>query len=267
MALQLAAFMSGGKSSIRVYDLVINSEDRLNYDTTTSTNFRVNLANPINSRIIGYGLKSAVIPKTNYNIPVIRNTFTFFNSASTFTITIQAGNYTMTQLLAEIKTQLDLTGLDTYTVTYDPISGKVTFSAATFPFILNPTLDNSQGSILYKLGFVPGQAYAGLTVTSPNVADISGIKSVFIKIKQLTQYMRNTTNSMLNFKIDLSCPFGSIIYYADENKYHQYFNIAQDNLTNQGFFDITLVDEYAVPIDLNGRDWSFVLQFITMDSY
>lgn len=262
MALQLATF-----SKLRVFDLVINSEDRQNYTTTTSTNYRVNLANPINQRIVGYGLKSAVIPKSNYNIPVIRNTFTFFDGVANYVITVPAGNYTMTQLLTEIQTSLNALGPNTFTLTYSNVSGKVTWSTTGPPMIINPTLDTSQGSILYKLGFVPGTAYTGVTITAPNVADISGIKSAYIKIKQLTQYMRNTTNSMLNFKVDLDGQFGDIIFYADENKYHQYFNIAQDNLTNQGTFDITLVDEYAIPVDLNGRDWSFVIQFITSDSY
>jgi len=267
MTLQLAAFMTGGKSSLRVFDLVINSEDRLNYTTTTSTNFRVNLQNPINQRIIGYGLKSAVIPKTNYNIPSIRNTFTFFDGVANYTVTVPAGNYTITELLAEIQTLLNALGPNTFTLTYSTISGKVTWSTTGPAMIINPTLDTSQGSVLYKLGFVPGQSYTGVSITAPNVADISGIKTLFIKIKQLSQYIRNTTNSMLNFKVDLAGQFGDIIFYADENKYHQYFNIAQDHLTNQGMFDITLVDEYAVPVDLNGRDWSFVLQFITADSY
>jgi len=266
MALQLAAFMGGGSSSIRVFDLVINSEDRQNYLTTSSTDFRVNLQNPINQRIVGYGLKSAVIPKTNYNIPAIRNTFTFFDGITDHVVTVPAGNYTMTDLINTIQALVNALGPNTFAISYSSITGKVTWSSAT-SFALNPTLDASQGSILYKLGFNPGVTYSGNIIAAPNVADISGIKSAFIKIKQLSQYIRNTTNSMLNFKVDLSCGFGSIVFYADENKYHQYFNIAQDHLTNQGFFDVTLVDAYGVPLNLNGRDWSFVLQFITVDSY
>lgn len=267
MALQLAAFMSGGSSSLRVFDLVINSEDRVNYLTTTTTNFRVNLQNPINQRIVGYGLKSAVIPRSLYNIPVIRNTFTFFDGVANYTVTVPAGNYTMTELLTQIQTLLNALGPNTFTLTYSNLSGKTTWATTGPPMIINPTLDTSQGSILYKLGFLPGVAYTGVNITSPNVADITGIKTAFIKIKQLTQYIRNTTNSMMNFKVDLDGQFGDIIFYADENKYHQYFNIAQDHLTNQGFYDVTLVDEYGIPIDLNGRDWSFVIQFITADSY
>lgn len=261
MALQLSSVFN---PSIRVFDLVINSEDRFNYNSTSSTEFRVQLQNPINHRIVGYGLKSAVIPKTNYNIPVIRNTFQVIDSTLTVkTITIPAGNYTMTDLLAEIVVQLNASGPDTYTATYDPITGKVTITSTFATFELQPS--TQQGSILYKLGFNPSTTYTAVagTITAPNVADISGIKTVFIKIKQLTQYIRNTTNSMLNFKLDLGCQFGSIVYFADENKYHQYYNIAEDHLTNQGFFDVSLVDEYGIPVNLNGRDWSFVLQFIT----
>lgn len=262
MTFQLATFFGGqGNQAFRINDLIIDSKDRENYLTTTSSNFRVDLANPINGRVVAYGLKSAIIPKSNYNIPAVRNTFTI-DEGGVSTITITPGNYTMTTLLAEIKTQLDLLGASVFTLTYDSTSGKVTISSTGAAFILNPTLDLAQGSILYKLGFNPGVAYTGNPITAPNVADISGIKAAYIKIKQLTQYMRNTTNSVLNFKIDLNCQFGNVIFFADEGRYHQYFNSNKDNMGTMGFFDVQLVDEYGTQIDLNGRDWSFVIQFI-----
>lgn len=265
-ALELATITDNvGKPIFRPYDMVINSEDRLNYLGTSSTNFRINVNNPVISVLVGYGLKSAVIPKTNYNIPAIRNTFQIKDSIDTKTVTVPAGNYTMTELLTEIQSILNGFGVDTYTVTYSAITGKVTITSTYATFELNPNLVYQQGSVLYKLGFNPTIAYFAVagTLTAPNVADISGIKNVFIKIKQLTQYMRNTTNSMLNFKVDFGGCFGSIIYFSDEAKYHQYFNVSQDSIQSQGFYDISLVDEYGFPVDLNGRDWSFVLQLVT----
>lgn len=264
MAFQLATFFGGqGNQAFRINDLIIDSKDRENYLSTSSSNFRIDLANPINGRVVAYGLKSAIIPKSTYNIPAVRNTFTFNDGISTFTITVPAGNYTMTDLLSTVESLLNALGPNTYTLTYNSTSGKVNFTSGA-SFTINPSLDASQGSVLYKLGFNPGVSYTGTNVTAPNVADISGIKAAYIKIKQLTQYMRNTTNSVLNFKVDLNCPFGSIIFFADEGRYHQYFNSNKDNIGQIGFLDVTLVDEYGTQIDLNGRDWSFVIQFINL---
>ena len=53
---------------IRTLQLVINSKDRIDYDITSSTNFSVQLKNPINFDILAYGLESCCIPKTSYNI-------------------------------------------------------------------------------------------------------------------------------------------------------------------------------------------------------
>lgn len=265
-ALELATVVNNaGQPIFRPYDIVINSEDRLNYSGTTSTNFRIQVANPVKSRIVGYGLKSAIIPKTNYNIPAIRNEFEIEDSVDTKVVTVPAGNYTMTELLTTIQGILNGFGVDTYTLTYSSLTGKVTFTSTFATFILNPNLIFQQGSVLYKLGFNPNTAYTAVagTLTAPNVADISGIKEVFIKIKQLTQYMSNTTNSSLNFKVDFGGCFGSIVYFADEAKYHQYFNVSQDTIQAIGFYDVSLVDIYGVPVDINGRDWSFVLQLVT----
>lgn len=262
MALQFVS--SKPTDNLRIYDYVIDSKDRLNYTLTSSNNFRVDLSNMVPGRISAYGLKSAVIPKTNYNIPAIRNTFTFNDGVADYTITITPGNYTMTQLLTEIVTQLNALGPNTFAITYSDISGKTTWTTTGPAMVINPSLDASQGSILYKMGFVPGVSYTGVSITSPNVANISGVKTAYIRIKQLTQYIRNTTNSMMNFKVDLSCPFGSIIYFADEAKYHQYFIGNKDNISSLGSFDIALTDEYGAYLDLNGSDWSFVLQLITV---
>lgn len=262
MSLEFATIFSNPSTGLRVFDYVIDSKDRTNYSQTSANNFRVDLGNPVPGRIVAYGLKSVVCPRTLYNIPATRNTFTFFDGAGNFTVTVPAGNYTMTELLTEIQTLLNGLSAFVFTLTYSSISGKVTWSTTGPPFIINPTLDATEGSILYKLGFVPGQSYTSTNLTAPNVADISGAKTGFIRIKQLTQYVRNSVNAMYNFKFDLDGQFGDIIFFTDEGKYHQYFIANKDNISNLGNFDVFLVNEYSEPIELNGRDWNFTLQLI-----
>ncbi len=263
MSLEFATVFSNPSTGLRVYDYVLDSKDRVNYTTTDANNFKLDLGNPVPGRLVAYALKAVIIPKTNYNIPATRNTFTFFDGVANYTITVPAGNYTMAELLLEIQTLLNALGPNTFTLTYSSISGKTNWTTTGPPMIINPSLDTTEGSILYKLGFEPGQLYTGVNITAPNVSDISGAKSGFIRIKQLTQYVRNSVNTMYNFKFDLQGQFGDIIFFTDEGKYHQYFIANKDNIASLGSFDILLTNEYGELLDLNGRDWNFTLQIIT----
>lgn len=255
------------RRNLRVYDLVINSQDRDNFAATTASNFRIQLINPINQKIVSYALKSATIPKTTYNIAAGRNTFQITDSGGLITITIPPGNYGLTTYLTTIQNALNAASPDIYTVVIDPITAKITITSGFAGFVLNPNATLTLGGIPYQLGFDPAVAYPSIAgvLVAPGVVDIVGIKNAYIRINQLPQYMRNTTNNFMNFKIDWDGCFGNIIYFADNNKYHQYFNVFQGAITNLRNLDITLMDEYGLDLDLNGSDWSFVLQLITQD--
>ena len=252
-------------SGIQIYDLLISSENRLNPNLTTSTNFTVQLANPINEVYALYGLKAATIPKTYYNIDSPRNQFTITDSSGTNTVVLTPGNYSMANLLIELAAQLNALAVDTYTVTYSEISGKITITSSFAGFSVNPTLATLRGLVLDQLGFNLGIEYVsvGGVLTPPNVVDISGIKNVYIIIDEFTQFVRNTTNAFQNFKVQMNGQFGDVIYWTDESGYHQYFNIAPANKSNIRTLNIRLVDQYGIDINLNGREWQMILQLVT----
>lgn len=250
-------------SGTQIYDILISSENRTNPNNSSSTNFSIQLSNPINERYLLYALKAATIPKTYYNIDSPRNTFTITDSTGLQNIVVPIGNYTIAQLITEIENQLNALAVDTYTVTYNTISAKITITSTFAGFEINPTLATLQGLILDQLGFNLGVTYTGASITAPNVLDISGIKNVYIVISEFTQYLRNTTNAFQNFKVQMNGQFGDIIYWTDESGYHQYFNIQPSNRSNIRTLNIRLVDEYGIDINLNGREWQFILQLIT----
>lgn len=252
-------------SGVQIYDIVISSENRQNPNLTTSTNFSIQLQNPINEMYMLYALKAATIPKTYYNIDSPRNTFTITDSSGPNSVTITPGNYDITALTTALQTALNALAVDTYTVSYSAVSGKITITSTFAGFVINPTLATLQGLILDQMGFNLGIAYPSVagTITAPNVLDISGIKNVYIVINEFTQYLRNTTNAFQNFKVPMNGQFGDIIYYTDETGYHQYFNIATASKSNIRTLTIRLIDQYGQEIQLNGREWEFTLQLIT----
>lgn len=250
---------------IRTMQLVINSKDRENYNSTTSSEFTVKLQNPINFDILAYGLESACIPKTNYN--VTNGNFQILDSGGVKLVTIPSGNYSISSITSELQTALNNLGVDTYTVSSSNVSFKLTITSSHPGFQLNPNASNYP--FVNIIGFNNSTAYisSGGVLVSPKVVDLSGIKNVYIKISQLTEYMRDTKNLSSNFKVDFGCSYGSIVYFANKNKYLQYYTTAQTHVGRTDQFDVRLVDEYGNNLDLNGSDWSFVLRFLTKDLY
>lgn len=248
---------------IRTLQLVINSKDREDYDITTSSEFTVNLQNPINFDILAYGLESCCIPKTSYNISNGEIQATMSAGLKIYNIT--PGNYKISDLLDAISTALSVD--DPTTVTYNTQTMKVIFTSTFAGFVLNPNQVNLP--LLEQLGFLNNLSYTSTlgVLTAPKVFDLSGIKNVYIKVSQLTEYMRDTKNLSSNFKVDYGCPYGSIIYFANESKYLQYYTTAQNHTRRTSKFDVRLVDEKGNNVDLNGSDWSFVLRFLTKDLY
>ena len=270
MSSDLEKLINGISDTVRVLQLVINSKDRVDYNTTSSTDFRVNLLNPINASILAYGLESCCIPKTSYNISASNNSFEIEDSVGIKTVTIPVGNYSSTALQTELQTQLNALTPDTYVVTIT--NNHFSIVSSSPDFILNP--NDTYFNLLMNLGYNPDIAYnASLTdppnyfVDAPYIFDLSGSKNLYIKIEQLSEYMRDTRNLSCNFKVDYGCPFGSIVYFGKAANYKQDFTTVQNHLIRPSYFDVKLVDENNEVVDLNGSNWSMVLRFITKDLY
>lgn len=251
----------------REVQLIINSKDRENYNSTVSTDFTVQLQNPINYDILAYGLESCCIPKTSYNI--VDGSFEL-EDVSVRIISIPDGNYSITALVSELQTQMNLGGPVVYTVSYNANTMKLSFVSDGTGFYINP--NQLDFPFLLKLGFNNFTGYSSIasplpTIIPPKVFDISGIKNVYIKISELSEYMRDTKNLSSNFKVNFGCPYGSIVYFNNENTYKQYYTTAQNHIRRTDKFSVRLVDESGELVDLNGSDWSLVLRFLVKDLY
>ena len=102
------------------------------------------------------------------------NKINFKESAmgSELTATVTAGTYTSTTLAAHIKSVLDLTGADTYTVAFSQTTGLWTISSdGSYLALLNNTGTNQANSILKDaLGFANSDRTGALTYTGANIA-------------------------------------------------------------------------------------------------
>lgn len=240
-------------------DLFINSANRDLLNSISSTDFRINVINPAKSKILLCGLKSVTFPNGLYNVQ--ESVIEITDSLGLEFITIPKGNYTSTSLATLIENNLNALAVDTYTVTI--INNKFTITSSFPGFVLNPNLLISE--LLKNMGFESETSYAGASITAPNIYDLSGIKNLFIKISQISAFIRNSFNIKYNFKFDVTCEFGKIIFFSNESKYLQEYDVSADNLVNNSYFDIQLVDEYGNVVDNNGLDWNFTIKLSTQD--
>lgn len=120
-----------------------------NYRSTGSlSNPEFILKNPI-ANIHSVKLKSAMIPLTFYNIDTHNNKLYLVeqaNPSTTITCTISPGNYTSTTILTALKSALELEGEDTYTVTFDSTTNKLTIAGTDFKLV------SGSNNLYYELG-------------------------------------------------------------------------------------------------------------------
>lgn len=244
-----------------VVDLFVNSINRDPLNSASSTDFRINIVNPPKSKILLCGLKSVTFPNAIYNISITNNSFDITDSSGPNSITISPGNYNSTELATALQSELNLLAVDTYTVSV--VGDKYVFTSDFAGFTINPNL--LPNILLKNLGFVIGSSYTGLSITAPNIFNIAGIKNVFIKIRQISGFIRNVYDVKYNFKFDITCNFGGVIFFSNESKYLQEYDVTSDNLVSNSYFDIQLVDEYGDVIDNNGLDWNFTLSLVTQN--
>jgi len=254
-----------------IQQLSVNSLARLNYLNYTSSSFRIDLANPLIGKIKSFSLKSATIPNTLYNIISPINVMTFTDSTGDTSITIPPGNYSINTLLPVIEALLNAT-TDTYTVTYDATTGKITITSSFAGFILLPgnTQLSDRGEIFasppsfnYQLGFTPLTTFpstAGV-LTAPNVPSLQGLEHLYIRVRQFKQFYKNTVNTFFTFDVPLYQSFNGINYYTEETGSIQKYTMQQSLSINVGFFEIDLLNVFGNNANLNGSDWGFVMEF------
>lgn len=135
--------------------------------SSSNVNFPVsNLANPLRSKR-WRSSGTFVVDSTNNKI-----NFKESGGGSELTATITSGSYTPTTLATEIKTQMEVVGVDTFTVTYSTTTGLWTIASdGAYLSILNNTGTNQAVSLLkVSLGFPNTDKTGFLSYTGTNIA-------------------------------------------------------------------------------------------------
>lgn len=234
--------------------LIINSKERDGTLFASSSEFSYSPKHGIKYNTIR--IKYVMIPLAYYNINSNNNTFIFNEGGSDLTATITPGTYSKSEFITELKTKLDSSGSQTYSVVDSDTTNNITISAAgNFQIIF------SEFSTAAKRIYNSGSSDTSNT-TSHTIGpiDISGVNIINIE-SNLRLYKSVRSNRKMVNNILVSIPVSpyttnEILSYAPQ--YDIISNSYEDDL---GEIKFKLYNEFGELIDLNNVDWTICFEF------
>lgn len=171
--------------------IIISSDDKDPSESTSNSDFVVNLKETYNTQNIGRILiKSIQVPNVFYNVRAnasapgsgtINNIFTFQEGVTTYNAIVPEGSYILTDYVTALQTAINLVSGGAVTVTIDPVTKRLLFTDTVPITILPVTAGNAAGDLC---GISTTQT--GLAVLADSLPDLSGIDMVFLHSKDVS---------------------------------------------------------------------------------
>ena len=245
----------------------IDSRFRLNYSSTSSTDFLILLNFPLKN-IISMELVDIEIPNTWFSISEdLGNNYFHINDVE---IKIQDGNYDGDLLVDEITNNTAFVA-GGYSISMNKVSGKTTLTVSSdTDKIIFSNCEEDDISIQKTLGWILGfrkTNYTG-TIVSEGIHDTLGNRYIYFVVDDFNNNVNdfiigNLKTSYLNKNILARLSFRECKYqiiYDNSNDHdlqtREYFGPVNINRLH-----VQLIDEYGKIINLNNMDFSFALQF------
>lgn len=239
----------------------LNSYYRQN-DNTNSADCRFSLNNQLLTGARHISIESISMPNMFYNVTHNDDSFRIRHGvgfATTTTVIVPVGYYTITQLVDYINAQIVASNI---ALTVNEVTKRVKIDGGE----LNPFyIANVANSIYYTLGWsnsnVIEEDPAGYeSFTGPFAYDMSGVTSVYIHSNMLPLKSVDTfgeTNDCI-FTLSMDQPFGKRTFWkaSSEELASTNTTTGSANLTN---FYIQLRDKWGYQLDLNGTEWDMVI--------
>ncbi len=206
-------------------------------------------------------LTSLELPYAFYNVNATNNKLSIkASSSNTFAeIEVDSKNYSGTQLATTLTSALSASAVTdvigfVITCAFDDTTNKFTFTSSS----LNNYTIGTDTTLLKELGLrgqLPLTSAVGILI-SPNVCNLSGTSSCYLRINNLSINNRDSRGNLSGIlaKININANPGEFIFYnAFESIYYQISDRVISSL------DITLTDDNGNELLLNGIDWSATL--------
>lgn len=239
-------------------NVILRSKDRTNYNNTSSSDFELELKEPIESGV--YQLVYGSIPNTFYNVPSTNNMnkFVIFETDTEYTITITPGNYTASSLATELETQLDASAAtNTFTVTYSSATGKLTFTTNT------SDVEFRFGTYQYDSAEILGFNFETFTATTggneaPNVVNLAHQHAFICEVNHINNFYSSSNSNNMSFYIPFDVGASDVLTFKQDHQFKQTIRFFQ----NENHIKIILRDSESRLVDLNGANFELVIQKI-----
>ena len=193
---------------------------------------------------------SCLIPYSFYNINNRNNVLQYsFDGITINTLSIPIGNYNVNSLLSVLKSNLVA-----FTITYDNIKNKFTFTHPTNNFMFM-----SSSTCLQILGFNNNETISSFifSLTSVNCVNVYTIRTVQVNSNLITYNINKVqkNNFCILCSVPITCTPFSLIEYINRTNFKT--NLFLNRISN---IKIKLTDDNGNLIDLNGCHYSLTLQ-------
>lgn len=264
----------------------INSRDRNILQYPNSSEFRMRLYRPLKD-IVRIQIAGGTIPGCLYNINTGWNQFTFQEGGKRWNVSVPPGRYTYETLCTKLASVLNtLPGIaNTYIVSIDSTTGLFTLSrntgTATFAllFLTGDYVDfYDQNNTLQKIN-TPAKLFGfgradysniGGSILAPNVVDLEFLLNrCYIYINHDNTQDLNTVER----SVGRQQPH-AIVYFDELRNNYKFLNKETFEplysawpaaISRIATLDISIRDEFDRCVDFNGRDFTLLLEIVTLD--
>ena len=253
--------------NLKQHVTIIIENDHRAVKSNSATDFTYLLTQPIkfsnrsHKKQYYVRIENVRCPISFYNINSNNNVLNWSDaSVPNETVTITPGNYTIDELVTELKTRMDaeVTGTP-YTISYDDITQKVNIAKS------NATvLEITAGSTLNKvIGFDIGQTVAATSNSDGNnIAYTNTMRHIKLQIPNLVSNNVYANDESLVTQVQ---PVGLIIPITEIRNEFQYYNnhhgpmIKLGNMSSIVDIKVKLLDPDNNVVNLNGCPFGFEL--------
>lgn len=185
-------------------------------------------------------LRGCIIPNLRFPVNSNNNSLVFAENdtpGTTFTATLTPGNYTITQILVEIKTQMDSVGANTYTCTYTDTTDTINITSAPNNFAWNST--TTAGRLLgLDLSSTTSTFTTSYNNDYPARLDGTSYLDIAVGFPVHTTHNDSSKNHSLLARIYMPVSYGETLIYEAP---HINFHPVHDSHTRE--FTISLYDD------------------------
>ena len=240
--------------------IVINSAYKTS-DSRSTSDFTYNIGSSLETDFVT--IKSVSIPHIEYNVNNAKNKLRISSGGVVYDLTIPIGQYTISQLITELQTQIISSIGGTCVITLDPVTQKLNFQTSAG---MKVSSLKSVSSLSKYLGIAYGTSYYPLSdsvnFNAVGIPALQGPNNYYLASSVLSQgYASILTNGQrvpIILPIPIDVEYGQIQQYEsnDTDLNTKQFSRPQ-NVQN---IDIKIYDDDLNIVDLQGQDIEVILK-------